>query len=157
MLGLDCGRELLGAQEKDYYHPGLMLLMVDCVRAGLEAEETFGVRRQPRDRAELVWNEFAKIEDHALTGWTTPPTAFTAGTRDDRAVALGDIAHLTLNEQGFTGRLAGVEMLGILDVLRRYVAVMQRRGFKDGIPAAEALKMIDLVEEMATDDICAAR
>ncbi|KAH8657693.1 hypothetical protein BX600DRAFT_468015 [Xylariales sp. PMI_506] len=161
MVGIGCQLELVHSNQKDYWHPMLALLMIDCARTGLVAEETFGMRRLSRDKSEGVWDELGRAEQHAFDTFSTHPgVGFFTQAGDDRAVELGLIAALVLKRKDLSTKLSTGERLGILDILHKSVEVLQR---DEGLTGQQqdtlsmSLEWIEGLEEEIANNVCVAR
>jgi hypothetical protein len=129
----------------------ITMVMVECIRNGLEADEVFGVRRLSRHQAEFLWDSLIKEEDHALQ--FTTRTGYELLTGDDKALW----NFCTMRKEDIFARLSEVEKIGILETLGNSLTLRTNGGGSDDDEVARALEWIQVIKDEMTEEICVAR
>lgn len=155
-MGHGCLAELAKGNEKDYYHPILSLLMIDCVRAGVQVDEMYNLAVAPRERSEGLWNQLQYLEDEVL-GHFREPILLPTLEGEERTVQLGMMAAFVMGKAEVSIKLTPIEKLALLQILRNSVLVLENStdGRKvDRKATAKAMTFIEKIEEEIRDDVC---
>lgn len=159
VVGAACLVELSKSKEKDYFHPFLEILMIDCVRTGIIADETHRPtpNRRPRASTERLWDELDRVENKIVDQFKTPIALPILHDEDERRLELGMMSNLVLGRKEVFRKLSMVEKMALLDQLKLSLAIVQKRQTTSPGQIEEALVMIDKIEQEMRDDVCVAR